>query len=403
MKTGISWSLIEKFNKTTSGWLDEQRGPRGPVDSSLFGFKNTITVTSATQIAMTAFGDSITAGSSADVGRDYPTLLSGRLGLTLTNVAGSGRGVWLMAQQANLDTVLGNDSVRIITSMTGLNDIRRGANSRTTRDSFNYRTDDKCLNKILASYRNLLIMKFRTSVVAAGSSSVTRTGTHSVFNGASVGGKYNGASIPSNTATFITAAGTWSYTFTGDNIAVGMFGADGVNVSWGTFSISIDGNVVYIGDHNGWWDGVSDGTNNNQRGPVPFWFGGLRNTSHTVVVTQLSGTVVCDYFAVLGSPSTRNGAIIAEIPYIRDYSKSGLDRASREYSDLASKQIYRVFNEFKKYDYPVAYLRVNDYYDTDGYADPSDGVHPLNRGHYAIARAFLTCVEKFTTDQKFFQ
>jgi hypothetical protein len=400
MKTGLSWNILERFNKTNLGWLDNPCGIQGNKNSSLLNVSNSISVIPAVNIAITFFGDSITAGSSADVGNDYATLLSGRLGLTKTNVAASGRGVWVMAQQANLDSVLANDSVRVIMAMAGLNDIRRGAKNYTSSDSYGYRTNDKCLNKLLASYRNLLIMKFRTSIVAAGSASVTRTGTHSVFDGASVGGKYTAASIPSNTATFITAAGTWSYNFTGDNIAVGMFGADGVSVNWGTFQIEIDNNVVYVGDHNGWWDGVSDGTNNNQRGPVPFWFAGLSNTTHTVKVTRLTGTSLVDYFAVLGTPATRNGAIISEIPYIRDYSKAGLEKADRSYSDLASQQIFRVWKEFKKYDYPVAYLKLNDYYDCDSLADPTDGVHPLNRGHYLIARSGLTMINTFTTDQK---
>lgn len=386
------YSDLKKYHANNSQWLPDSgqyaREQNTILDNTLpYG-----SVPSWYNSSLTVFGDSITAGSTAKSGFDYPSILGRYLGLTVTNLAGSGRGLWLMAQQANLDSTLSNDSGRLITAMAGLNDIRR---SRT----------DNTYRKLLTCYRNLCVMKFRTTTVAAGSSSVTRTGSHLAFAGSSVGGKYTNTAIPgATTSTYLSAAGSWSYTFTGDNVAIGLFGS-GPTVNYGNATVTIDGRKVLDYTASEWYDDVSDGTYDNQRGPVSFWFPNLGYRSHTITVTWVSGgNVAMDYFAILRNPYTTGvklgGCVLMDVPYIRDYFKSGLDQANRDLTDKANAIIAQVYREFRTYGYPVVNLKTNAFYDCDAEADPTDGTHPLTKGHHILARAVLSVFNDLDGDMK---
>lgn len=331
--------------------------------------------------AYRALGDSFTVGQGATVPTTggFAYLISSTTGKALTNSALGGSGVWNAAKEAGAN--FGDNGTSFVTVMVGLNDMRRaGANVKT-------------YSKIYHGHRAIFILKWRTSIAAAGSASVTRTGSHSSFNGIDVGGKYGtgNLAIPNNTASFLNGAGTWSYTFSGKTVAVGMFTCDGVNINWnGNYTISIDGNQVASGNTNGGIDGISDGVNNNQRGVFTHLFSGLASGSHTIVVTASSGIVPVDYFAVLPDPTVATciPLLVSEIPYVQDYSKPGADQGSVAISDASSAYILQAYQEFYDLGFPIGYVRVNSapYIST---LDNVDGVHRNDAGHQKMANAFL--------------
>lgn len=342
---------------------------------------------------LAGFGDSFGEGYGATVPTTggYLYLIEAAINQILSNFSLGGSGIWYSGKRAA--EVLGNNGTSLVIVMAGLNDMRRaGANQ-------------KMYNKILYGHRAIGILKWKTSIVAAGSASVTRTGTHSTFNGIDVGGKFGTGNIPipGNTGSFLNGAGTWSYTFSGTRIGVGMFGCDGVAINWnGDYTIHIDGNLVYTGNNNGAIDGISDGVNNNQRGVLTHVFSGLSSGNHTIVITRVGGIVPVDYFAVLPDPTvtTCRPLIFSEIPYVQDYLKPGANQGSVAISDIASTYIRQVYQEFADLGYPITYVPVNSspYTSTN---DTNDGVHRDDVGYIKMANAFLAQMTGYSANQQF--
>jgi len=251
--------------------------------------------------------------------------------------------------------------------MCGQNDIFRNGDATKT------------VNKHEAWIRTMFINHAANTFVAAGSSSVTRTGAYTTpYDARSQGGRFTSAALPSNSAVANAAggAGTVSYTVTSTAIGVQLIADYG---TFGTCTISVDGVPMDAVDLSTYYDGISDGTSNNQTGPVAFWYTGLTNASHTITVTATgNGMAPVDFFATLMSPSAMMPMIVCENPYRNVYAIGG--NASM---DAGSFRKFKMAQLLNSQGYSVVYYSVNKYYDRDDI--DTDQIHPNNGGHRQIA------------------
>lgn len=324
--------------------------------------------------AIDFFGDSFTVGQAANpIGTEayvkqfmayqFPAI-------TETNHAVSGRGCWVAADAAN-QKLVNNGTTELWIEMCGQNDIdKNGDNTKT-------------VNKHEAWVRTMFINHAASAFVAAGSASVTRTGAYTTpYDARSQGGRFTSAALPSSNSGVANSggggAGTVSYTVTSTAIGVQLI-SDYGSGTFGTCTISVDGVPMEVVDLSSYYDGISDGSNNNQTGPVAFWYTGLTNASHTITVTATgNGMAPVDFFATLMSASTMMPMIVCENPYRNAYI-----RGSNASMDAGSFRKFKIAQLLNSQGYPVVYYSVNKYYDRDD-VDP-DLVHPANGGHRQIA------------------
>ena len=324
-------------------------------------------------------GDSIMVSNNASpASNSYRARLASTYTWTEVNLSLGGSGTWNEISSFHQATVAPRATTVIIES-AGLNDIR---NSH----------DQKTFNKIESCLHSILKRCFQKSGVAAGSGSVTRSGSFTVFDAAVHGGKYDSAGgIGGNSACFNTTANaTWTYAFTGVAISV-TFSASDPTINRGVAEIRIDGVLVdTVDDLMQRFDGVSDGVNDNKRGPHTVTYFGLTNAAHSIEVKALTGSpsVVVDEFSVLDENIANLGVVfVLEVPKITDYAIAGRDQASDAYIDQVNALRESVVDLYAAAGYPVYFIPImlgnQGFYDVTTGID-SDGVHPTNTGHDQI-------------------
>jgi hypothetical protein len=323
--------------------------------------------------AVDFFGDSFTVGQAANpIGTQayVKQFMAYQFSaITETNHAVSGRGCWVAADAVNQKAV-NNGATELWIEMCGQNDIDKNGSATKT------------VNKHEAWIRTMFINHAANAFVAAGSSSATRTGAYSSasYDARSQGGRFTSAALPANSATVNSGgtAGTVSYTTTSTSLGVQLI-SDYGSGTFGTCTISIDGVPQNTVDLSSYYDGISDGSNNNQTGPVAFWYVGLTNASHTITVTSnADGMAPVDFFATLMLPSAMMPMIICENPYRNVYVKG-----SNVAMDGGSARKFAVAQLLSSQGFPVVYYSLNKYYDRDDI--DADNVHPANGGHRQIA------------------
>lgn len=325
-----------------------------------------------------AFGDSYTIGSNASPSDSayINKFKSTETGITtLVNNAVSGTGAWKTAAVAQ--GVSFTPSQTIISVMIGLNDIRRNGSAAKT------------LKKIEAGYRTVFLKAVANVITAAGSGSVTKTGTWIGYGANTVGGKFATGTPPGNFAINNTVSGsTLSWTFTGTAFGIQFSGSDGVISTYGGGTVAIDGVTVATVNLNNWYDGITDGTYDNKRGPLAYTYHGFTNTSHTVVITKTdNSSFPVDFFATVNSPSNSAVLLFCEIPYLisAGYNTSP-NLGSVGATDLANSIILSLVLEFIGYGYSICYVPVNTFYNLS-IGVSGDNIHPNNTGHYELFSA----------------
>ncbi len=327
-------------------------------------------------------GNSIMDGNLATAGNSFRELLTTQYSWSpAQNLSVGGKGVWRECFELNNSTF--TRTVTVLMEEGGLNDIRRSHSVQT-------------FNKIKSGLDVIIARTFiKTSVgaVASGSSSVTRSGSFTSFDANSFGGLWPSGALPGNYACYNTTANaTWAWSFTGDNLIIAFSGSY-PSINRGVAEIRVDGGLVdTITDFNQQWDGVSDGTNDNQRGPVTKVYWGLGAGSHSVEVKALSASpdvVVIDYFSVLDDPSNLGVVLLIEVPKVLDYAKPGLDQANDSYIDQVNSIKILIADKWSSHGYKISYVPIMPtYYLSSGVTiDASDGVHPTNSGHSLIRDA----------------
>lgn len=326
------------------------------------------------------FGDSIMEGANA-TGSDFLNSFRRRLtivfGWNPTELAQGGTGTWDMAKALN--AISPSQANRVLFVQGGLNDIRTSNGIRT-------------FNKIESGLYSILKRAFRGTSVAAGSSSVTRSGSFTAFSALQYGGVYGAGtgSLPSTAACInSTDNATWTYTFNGNNIAV-EFSASEPTIARGTAEIRIDGVLVdTLTDLNQRYDGVTVFTNDNRRGPHTWVRFGLTEGQHTIEVKALSGAlpVFLDEFNILSDPEDCGPVFVIEVPRIVNYAAAGKDQASDSLIDQVNALRKTVVTRWRNARYPVYFIPINlvsgGLYNVTTGCD-TDGIHPNDVGHDQI-------------------
>lgn len=346
----------------------------GGLDTSAAAFKTYVSnqrKDTLNTTSLTAFGDSFTQSQGATSSAfGYINMLANDFGLTVNNQSVSARGVWEMGKRANEDATVANNNTAIITSLAGLNDVRRnGSNTKT-------------INKIKNAHRSLIVNAFKKSYTV--STAATGANWSSGFTAISVGGK-------SNSAQFTTTNGGYKeHTFTGTMIGVQLIGNSGdVDTYSSSVQISIDGTPIDTVDLNNQWDNVSDGSNDNRRGPVMLFYSGLSNASHTIRVTNLTANIaVLDCFFELNQTEKVSPVVVGLIPYLTTAGYAVAPASGTvANTDIANSAIIEVVNEFASIGFPVSYATTNTFYSTTTGISVDD-IHPNNVGHSQIRNAF---------------
>ena len=263
-------------------------------------------------------------------------------------------------------------------------------------------TDSILRAKVLAEGILIINKQIITSITAAGSVGVTRTGTHNGFAADVYGGYFGTGTPPGNFATFIAAggAGSWSRTFT---LTTGQRGcsiifssADGTTVTgYGTCKVYIDSILVADLNLDRQYDGISDGADANTRGPVMLDFFDLGVGSHTIdVISDANGFVVVDSFNVIGTIESSGPIIFCEIPYCdsNGYRSSGAQVGTREISNIYSQMIYDMVLEYRALGFKVGFVPTNDFINLSAGLN-GDGTHWNDLNNDLMTTAITTAVK----------
>lgn len=328
-----------------------------------------------------ALGDSITAGQNAsNAASRFVNRFTTLKGLTLNNLGVGGRGVYQAA--VNIQGATFTRSNTVISFMAGLNDMRRGGVAAAT------------LKKIEACLRTSILRGISNVNTPSGSASVTRVGTIGAFAANTVGGFYPSGTLPGPYATNATStSASWTYTFTGTSFGIQFSCSDDVVSSYGHGEIFIDGVKVKDVELGEWYDGISDGANANNRGPMAMTFHGLSSGLHTVLVQKNGGgNFPIDFFCTLQTPANAAAFMVAEIPYLNStgYAQAPAN-GSVANSDICSNLLRSIVNEYASYGYNITFVKTNDFYVLATGLD-TDNIHPNDTGHVQIRDAYLAAV-----------
>lgn len=295
--------------------------------------------------------------------------------LTLSDLSLSASGIWRAASNFYLNINPGHSN--FTTVMAGLNDVRRNGWAAATHA------------KLINGYNAIFANQYLATWVPAGNAAVDKSGgTWSVgYTSSTVGGKSVGQGIFSTT---LNDYAEW--TFSGNNVVVGLMGADGVggsNYEYAMFEIYVDGVLKKSGNETGQWDGVSDGVNDNKRGTYPVIITGLSSGSHTVQVKQKEAGkyFVVDYFGTLVAPSAGKPLMIYHDPYLTSagYSTSP-SNASNSILDSLNNLIDSLASVYTSWGYTVYVAQTNSYYNPNTDAG-GDGIHPVDVGYWHMFEA----------------
>jgi lysophospholipase L1-like esterase len=317
-----------------------------------------------------AFGDSFTVGFNASPqSLGYARLLANVIGGTFTN-RGVGSSMSTTAARLSRQHLLPNRTMPV-SFMAGLNDIRQGGIN--------------AIPKLEGNLRSFLSDCFLSQVIPA--SQMVRVGSWTALPNAYGGKAYYNGGTPLYCNSNINASLSW--TFEGDNVAVGAYRTNGTTGNYRDLNISIDGGAPIVFELH---------ANTNEI--VTFdtkVISGLGEGTHTLTITPtttLTHTTV-DYVGTLSKDMPP--VLVSEIPHLLNWAQYN-SIATLAICEQANIAINEVFDEFAGY--PIELIKVNDFYDALGVGQcSSDGIHPTNLGHSKILDAFkdkITIVEYLT-------
>jgi lysophospholipase L1-like esterase len=377
----ISTGKIQKIKRTSSVNSDAAFSLPDKTGNQTFATIDDIPTSVAPKIFTSSlcqsFGDSITFGTAASAGKGYVQLFSTLYDVTNTSRAVGGKGVFQAVKNHNEFVLPKHNALSVV--MVGLNDIRRGGNGVKT------------LEKIRNGYRGIICNHFLNRYVSAnsGDTSITKVGTWTTYNSASVGGKTQGH--------YSTLSGNYNeYTFSDTNVVVAMIAGDGVTEIHGTFTVHIDGVLQGNYSLNEKTDGITDDTNNNARSPFILYFTNLTNVPHVIKVTHTNNaTLPIDYFGHLSEPKFGSPLLFMDTPYLNaaGYALSPANATSAIVDEL-NVLLVSVINEFSS-EYPIYVGKTNNFYNvTTGIS--GDNVHPNDVGHRQIYLAATDALKDLT-------
>lgn len=321
------------------------------------------------------YGDSITLGmNSSPTSNSYINLLGSLYSKTIVNRAASARGIWEASRQffANVSTL--TTTMPIV--MAGFNDVRRGGSSVKTTA------------KIINGYKSIIANQFLNSFTGANSTTnITKSGTWTQYAGISVGAKTDNGSYSNGNGSYI------EYTFTDNNVVLGLVAGDGVGQIHADFTVTIDGVSQGSFTENNQTDGISDGVNDNARSTMCLLFSGLSDGTHVVRLTNTTtSNLIVDYFGHLKQPKFCTPILIMQAPKMdaTGYATSP-NLANDVIIDQLNSNLVSLVATFPS-EYPIVIAKTNDFYNVTTGLDTSDHIHPNNIGHRQIYTATYTAL-----------
>jgi hypothetical protein len=328
-------------------------------------------------MTLSVFGDSISVGTGASnatkFGWNY--LLANRLGLTHNNWSSSGKGSNYALAQAFVHQAPYGRRGDVSVWMPYHNDVYRGGSATKT------------IEKIKGECRAFLANSFLSSAVPINDASVTKTGTWA--NGSNINEKAVTLNAGAGRLMYSSTIGdTLSWTFSGDNLVVGLFNTDGL-YHYGNLSVSVDGATsgngfaTFTGENKA--DGIPDGVYDNKITHNALVLTGLGTGTHTVVLTVTGnlGPVYVDYFGTMLAETYSSPVIITEAPRPNTVGYSlGGNLWSPAAFDAADAAVRAVVAEF--YNRPITITKTNQWLNAST-GIGVDNEHPNDLGHSQIA------------------
>lgn len=197
----------------------------------------------------------------------------------------------------------------------------------------------------------------------------------------------------------ITAGETVTFSVSGDRIAIGTWGCDGVTTALSRFEVRVDGILKTIYDPNGKVVNSSIPSNNDQYTQAgiindAIFLYGLGSGTHSIELKYLDGgkTGVWDYAVSLKTPTEAANipAFIHDIPLASTgvnigYNYPGFPTYSGYLVTASTNR--RVALQTALPGYPLSFIDINTTYRAETVPTDvqSDGIHPSNNGATKIA------------------
>lgn len=335
-----------------------------------------------------AEGNSITAGAAAsDAGHQYVNLIAAAVGVDITNYAQSGSSIRNVIYR-NFSNLPTSNVKNPETIMIGINDLCHGPTTQK-------------YNKLAEGLNVVFANNFLNTFTAITDGSVTQSGSWidlSPYVGSLSSKSYiKGLGHPIAST---TAGSTLSFTTIGDNIIIGTYGLES-HYDYGRWTVSVDGTVKGTYNPNGKaddWYYPPLGTFAPLM-PNSFVLTGLGYGVHNIVITTLDDKEAdFDYFGTLSTPANCPPIVVGHVCKANDagYALDG-GYATDNTIDSANNRIDSIVNIWKGRGYNIGIAHTETYFDKSTDLS-SDGLHPNDNGHYHIARAFLSVINKFPAD-----
>lgn len=332
-------------------------------------------------------GNSYTTGTGATtLDSTYPYVMAlsylGSYGLTSYGVSGTGMLTAAGSNLANVNKSSPDTNTAMISVLVGLNDFRRSG--------YNVLTFKKFINGYMSIWANTYIKNWTAGFASGGA--ITRYGSWTSYNGASVGGK-SGANLAAYTGTFNDSL-VYVQPTADSTIYVGFIGSK--TQFSPSVQVYIDGVRVDSFSLNNQYDSITDGGSygDNSRGPMGRLYRGLSLSSpHRLkIINSASGNMPVDYVgSLLDASSTMAKPLLAfHIPYLpaSGYAVSP-NLGSLATTDSANYKMDSLFNALPKYTVYIVNTNAFTNTTTDMF---SDSIHRNNQGYRHIAQGALSAL-----------
>jgi len=331
-----------------------------------------------------AFGDSYTTcNGCSPTSAGYAPTMAANYGLSFTNFAVGGRGVWNFASNDLIQVNPGHSKFTIV-GMIGLNDIRRNNVVALTMNKI-----ANCVNAMIANQflKSGYYPCFRTGTP------VVKYGTWAQYHGLSVGLKTDSGAFSVLTGDSIV------YRFTDTTLVIGLAGADGTINTYADFSVYLDNAYYGTFTENNQYDNISDGAYDNARGPMALIITGISNASHKVKLINLNGggtkALVVDYFGHMVDPGVAMPIVFMEPPFLDSTGYSGVPSSGSDIGMIQGAKtldssVAVFLNGVNAANYPVFIGKTNRYFNPTMLG--ADHIHPTNPGYAQIAQAGILSI-----------
>jgi lysophospholipase L1-like esterase len=332
-----------------------------------------------------AEGNSITAGAGAsDANHQYVNLMSTALGIDITNNAISGSSIRNVIYR-NFQFLPTKNVVNPESIMIGINDLCHGPTVQK-------------YNKLAEGLNVVFANSFLNTFTPITDGTITQAGDWidlSPYVGSLSSKSYiSGLGHPIAST---TAGSTLSFSTIGDNLVVGTYGLE-AHYDYGRWTVTVDGVVKGTYNPNGkaddWY--YSPIQTFAPLMPNDFVLTGLGAGTHDVVITMLDNKEAdFDYIGTLNTPSNCPPIVVGHVCKANDagYALDG-GYATDATIDSANARIDSIIAVWSNRGYSIGIAHTENYFNKT--TDLSnDGLHPNDNGHYHIARAFLSVINKF--------